>query len=161
MHFPEEEAWGDPTGLGLITQGGAPGTPTLASLSPYHLPQARGVVVGRGSGLGTHNPAAPGGKLEVGGQLNVGAQQSEQAQEEVHDLQGQEGQQVLLPVLEDRPGTVRVSCAARRSQGPPALTGSSLPRGVWPSPKSSPPGSAEVVPHGPTPRSEILGMGRR
>lgn len=66
-HFPEEEAWGDPTGLGLITQGGAPGTPTLASLSPYHLPQARGVVVGRGSGLGTHNPAAPGGKLEVGG----------------------------------------------------------------------------------------------
>ena len=59
-----------------------------------------------------HPPAAPGGKLEVGGQFDVRAQQGEQAQEEVHDLQGQEGQQVLLPVLKGKPSMVGVPCTS-------------------------------------------------
>lgn len=50
---------------------------------------------------GTHGPG-PGGELQVGWQLDVGTQQCEQAQQEVHDLKGQEGDQVLLPVLEGR-----------------------------------------------------------
>lgn len=68
--------------------------------------------MGCGAGLGTHHPAAPGGEVEEGGQLNVGAQQGEQTQQVVHDLQGQEGQQVLLPVLEDRLSTIRESPTA-------------------------------------------------
>lgn len=50
---------------------------------------------------GTHREG-PGGKLQVGWQLDVAAQQCEQAQQEVHDLKGQEGHQVLLPILEGR-----------------------------------------------------------
>lgn len=116
----------------------------------------------------THHPAsAPGDKLEVGGQLDVRAQQGEQAQEEVHDLQGQEGQQVLLPVLKGRPGVVR---------GPlhKALPCSLMaPRAPWPTVPFHP-GElgallnhlwilTEVTPWGSTclPLSEALGMGRR
>ena len=84
----------------------------------------------------THRPAAaPGDKLEVGGQLDVRAQQGEQAQEEIHDLQGQEGQQVLLPVLKGRPGMVRGPLQPDGSTGP--LAHSSLPsRGTRCSPES-------------------------
>lgn len=73
----------------------------IHGLKPSHLPRLGSLWMG----LGTHSPA-PGGKLEVGRQLHVGPQHGEQAQKVVHDLQGHEGQQVLLPVLKSRPSTV-------------------------------------------------------
>lgn len=56
---------------------------------------------GQAMHTGTHQSGP--GKLQEGGQFDVGAQQCEQAQQEVHDLEGQEGYQVLLPVLEGKP----------------------------------------------------------
>lgn len=55
---------------------------------------------GQAMHTGTHGPGP--GKLQVRWQFDVGAQQCEQAQQEVHDLKGQEGYQVLLPVLEGK-----------------------------------------------------------
>lgn len=49
---------------------------------------------------GTHRPGQ--GNLQVRWQFDVGAQQCEQAEQEVHDLKGQEGYQVLLPLLEGK-----------------------------------------------------------
>lgn len=136
-HILQEETWGDLKGLGdllkLTSYKGALWAPALTGLSSS-VPPAGGWEARDGDTGHTHHPpAAPGGELEVGGQFDVRAQQSEQAQEEVHDLQGQEGQQVLLPVLKGKSSMVGVPCTSCPTQPegpwcpPPGLQRPSLP----------------------------------
>lgn len=170
-HILQEETWGDLKGLWdlleLTNYKGALWAPALTGLSSS-VPHAGGWEAGDGDTGHTHRPpAAPGGELEVGGQFDVRAQQSEQAQEEVHDLQGQEGQQALLPVLKGKSSILGVPCTScpMQPEGPwrplPGLQRPSLP-GNYALPNHLC-RSAEVTPWGSTclPLSETLDTGRR